>query len=329
MRKIAYRGIWVAGWIVAASLTACGGDDSGDSLSLTSKSDVLREIGVLDASMDFVASSAEITSKRGAVTSGMPLAMKRASAAAKDTQQCGAGGSVETDSGTRTRSFRYIDTQQRDVDYQRTLSKSCHESHTAGSTSYSLIEGGLVENGENADGSISYSEAGQGGPAYSLYFERAESGVVQARTDYSTKGIQETRSSGSFSETLATINSEFSNLENGVTIDGNISMGSSQQPFRTAQNLATGELSLDGSYHYSTSACSGGAVEIVTSTPLTGNLDDTGYYATGGSIHLDVSDGGASVTFNNDGSASYQLDDGSVGILTRAEIDQQLLHPCG
>ncbi|TJY59825.1 hypothetical protein E4T66_11610 [Sinimarinibacterium sp. CAU 1509] len=327
MRKMAHRGISVAGWIVAAGLTACSGGGSGDGLSLTSKSDVLRELGVLDGATDFVASTTDVQhAKRGVARPVAIAQFKRVSA--KDAQACADGGSIDESSGTRARRFQYIDTLQRDVNYERRLANACRQSDTSSGVTTSTYGDGLVETGETADGSVSYAEAGQGGPKYEVVIEQAQGGVVISRTKFSLKGAVETHTTGAVEESFSAIGSESENLENGVTSSGMFAFGSSSEAFRTVQNFATRELSLDGTYRYRTTACNGGAVEITTLMPMTGNYDDAGYYMTGGSLRLDAGSGGASVTFNNDGSASYQLGDGSVGTLTRAEIDQQLLHPC-
>jgi hypothetical protein len=330
MREIAHRGISMAGWIVVVGLTACGGggDEERPGLTLVSKQDVLRELGVLDASTDFVASSIMYTAKRGPAYPGMPLALKR-TLTAKDMQPCNVSGSSEDSNGSRTRQFQLIDTAPREVQYFRTQSDDCSESYASGSSRYDVFETGLTEDGQNADGSASYTEVGQSGPRYSMTFERFDGGVMTLRAEYSSRSLRETRRSGTYYVTFSITDSQYSNLEDGVTTDGEIIQGTAQYPFRTGKNESTGEFSVDGEYRYRTSLCSGGSVNVLTLLPLTAVFDGNGNLMTGGRLRLDIGSSSALVTFNGDGSATYQLDGGSVGTLTRGDMDQQLLHPCG
>jgi hypothetical protein len=313
--------------LLGSGLAACGGSTDGPSdggssgdLPLATKADVLREIGTLSSAASFFTDTldedailATAKSLRGGVRQGETLRLKAT------TENCEAGGTSSVDSGSKSYDFDFFG-RTTTVEFERYTDSDCRftETFQGGSTRYTYD--GVDETGETLAGAVpvlEYRAAGSGnGP---VSFEERTSysnNTVDTYTSTYLGDMQKRTENGVTSYASALVFSYRSD-ENGSRYDVDATMGFDGAPFRASLN-ANGALTLDGSLRYGTSECDGGELAIATTALIT---QADGGYVNGGTVRLSSGTASVTVTFNSDGSASYQFQSGGGGTLTRAEVE--------
>lgn len=308
---------------VSVALAACGGggDHSERSVSLSSKDDVLRELGNLSAFVDFsgistdsmtAAASAASTPKARFVGSALKTlrlasANPGLSAKAVTVHDCDSGSySEETLTGTYT--FALFDSTPRTVSIYREDNNHCVYDYEDG---YRRIYDGHYESGgytPDTGDHYSYLRFGTGS---SVYRYREEwSGDSDYPSTEELQGLLERRAGDSDAEVRA---DDFRDHYTEPGYSADIILGDGElMKFLTAD---TG-LRADGSIYYSTSACRGGTLRYTTTTPISVPQDGTAQ----GVLKMESGNESATITLNADGSATVQFAGGSSLTLSSDEV---------
>ncbi|WP_020651130.1 hypothetical protein [Solimonas variicoloris] len=307
---------------VSAALAGCGGDGhSARSVSLSSKDDVLRELGNLSAFVDFsgltdgptppAAATASTTKARfvGTALKSRTLAPLRAAVGAKaaTVYDCDSGSySEETLSGTYT--FALFDSTPRTVSIYREENNQCVFVYEGG---YREIYDGHYERGSYTPETGDQYAYLRFGTANSVYRYREElSGDSDYPSTEELQGLLERRAGDSDAEVRAD-DFRYHYTEPGYNAD--ITLGDGE-----LMKLLTADTGLraDGSIYYSTSVCRGGTLRYTTTTPISIPQEGTAQ----GVLKMESGKESATVTLNADGSATVQFADGSSTTLTAGEV---------
>lgn len=321
-------------------MTACSGSDGGsgsDDGTLKSKNDVLRELSVLDSATDFVARAApdegSSSSSRqplldllGALGFGQ-LTGTRPQASSSTIENCNEAGTRTDEKGNIERQFVYIGVGTYPVNFERMTAAGCQEVSNSDGITNIIIADGVSEIGESygdtTDGSYSYATAGVNGTAYSTALSQVRNGVTISTSQRMIEGTEESYKTNESINTAAVTVIDYDNQDgDGTHASGHFASGNQATPFRTSLERATGALTLDGPYEYSSLACKGALVTVSTATSVTSVLQDDKYMTTGGEFHFLLGGESATVVFNADGSATYQLSNGKDGSLSQSELAQ-------
>lgn len=310
----------------ALLLAACGNgsndDDPGDgvpdvpnsTVPLSSKADVQREIGnFIDVYGIFFVEDADDAAARKSARVDLSQVVPKAAT----TIECGRSGKVIEDGGTKTRAFTYYEAAP-SVEYSTSTYDGCQEDDGDGDGTYTESNG-FQESGGGAVASTfySYNAFGQGDRSYTE-LERSPDAEDEFEFE-AIRGLFETATTASSIETrhvfTLRFEEEHEDEEDGHTA-GQVTQGEKDDPFVTIVD-ASG-VSVEGPYEYATTECKGGRGRIETPTPVA--FDEEGL-PVGGAVKVIAGSASVTVTFVNDGSATYQFADGTSGTLTRVEIE--------
>lgn len=307
----------------SVTLAACGGGggSSEHNVSLSSKDDVLREIGNLSAFVDFsgitndaMAAAASAASAPKARFVGSALKTLRLasanpglSAKAVTVHDCDSGSySEETLTGTYT--FALFDSTPRTVSIYREDNNHCIYDYEDG---YREIYDGHYESGgytPNTGDRYSYLRLGTGS---SVYRYREEwSGNSGYPSTEEMQGLLERRAGDSDAEVRA---DDFRDhyTEPGYSADITLGDGELMRLL-----IADTGLRADGSIYYSTSVCRGGTLRYTTTTPISVPQEGTAQ----GVLKMESGNESATITINADGSATVQFGNGNSLTLSASEV---------
>ena len=316
-----------------ALLAACstgGGDDGIDPVSLSTKADVIREIGNVasmrgEGPMMQPASTAQAR-RSGARGFMAPSASGQARGSRGKGYAPAAEETVPCDSGSMTyedfigaRNYPLFGVTPPSTDYSVYQYRDCVDN-----TYYPWVEtsDGRVE--------LGYSDSTAQTPAY--YYEVLGSGstpYVSIAEDKSTGdrytgrvlGRSESRDTGSVWQSRENLTVGFRSTFGGDIFTMDVDVGDDGNPLVITNDYSVDTLAVDGPISYSSSACEGGRVEFTTLEPMTFGYDDSGMrFVNGGQIVIEAGGRSVTVTFQSDGGASYQFNDGASGTISRDEV---------
>lgn len=312
-----------------ALISACGGGDGNKgenddvpgapatAVPLSAKSDVQREVGgfvavVRDLYFEGAsAASAQVRSRAVRVTSSNDAVEPKAAV----TQDCTLGGTLTTDSGTKSRAFQLYDVTL-SVDFESEDDRNCVEEGESGPGSTTTYTG-FSENGFSGvdpDGvSYGYDSAGRNGVPVTITEDDGEF------VDYlELLGNIEARSSSTEFEVRQQLTLRFRGELDGKFDDGGTFVFGNETTDYVTVEHADGTLSFEGPYRYGTGECTGGALTVSTNDPVS---FDGSLFPVGGSLTFTSGTASVVLVFNSDGSADYDIEGGSTGTLSRAEIE--------
>lgn len=314
--------------VAIALLSACGssgGDDDDNGIpdpstapfAVSTKADVVTETSNFIGLRNFVLGESDEDVDAAALSKAKSFRSSsrktaKVSPKAAVTENCEGGGTYTTDEGDKSRTFRYFPQLTVNVTYFSELDRNCKETADGETTTYN----GYYEDGYSAtavDGvSYDYAVSGRDGVPVT---ERTEGSGYSEYEE--VLGSVETRYTATTLESRYKFSVAYRDKEGNEELAGTYVLGSDSIEFRAAYD-ASGA-TFNGPYRYSTTECAGGSGSLATVQAL--SFDDAGY-PTAGQIRISNSNnsGTATVTFNADGSATYQLAGGATGTITRAEL---------
>ena len=342
-----------ASLIATLALSACGGGGGGDSsinssgsgsssdaVPLATAADVQRELGNIGVVGKLARSSgftAQVSTSAAGSASGLggataatqaqhALAAPGALRPQAASQNCSGGGSASGTSGNASHSFAYFDVTET-VSYASVDFSSCVEAQTNsdGSTStVTLNNHGEAGNTTTAgDGSqYAYTIFGSGSTPLSVQdVETDANGNVTLNTVDKLLGTLEAYATSTDDEARTLLHDDHSESRSTGSYVATIDLGKDTTPFDLITATDASTESLTGRYTYSSSLCSGGAVDLTT--PATVANDSNGY-PVGGSLKFASGSASVAVIFNSDGSASLQFSTGATDSLTADEVHSAL-----
>ena len=314
------------------ALAACGGGGAGgnEPISLESKTDALRELGVATAALTELpdplpAAPAVAEAKR----LGELPDFGRADG------QCGEEGTSVLSPGTKTRNFTLLQAPLSavNVSFSREVSTNCMSVAEAPvPRTGTLRYNGVFEQGSSAtlgDGSrVGYITDGQGSNGYlAIYLQRLGTALIDTQIGTAFGTIEKRVASDGATDLSAVYGYSYDREDNTgnspVRSFSVVQLGKSGLPFRKLE--AGPDISLNGPYTYSTTGCAGGEVMVTTEETL--KRDDGGEYVDG-KLRLAIGQRFAVFDFNAEGGATLNLN-GTTQVLTPTEVQAVLdQSPC-
>lgn len=281
-------------------------------VALSTKTHVLREVGntieVYAAFFNLDLEGATNVSPRAVLVP----------AKAAGGEPCELGGTREIVEGSGTRAFDFFDVSDT-VTFVTEVNDGCDESTGEGDGTHTTYDG-YFEQGDTPlgpdDDSYAYEEYGRDGGRYAQVVRNP---AAPNDSDFRDAiGEAEYFLSPTRTELRSVRELRYEKRAGTQYGAGTVVRGMDGDPFVTRFDAATGGLEFDGTYRYATTLCAGGQASVTTVAPVT--LDDTSY-PNGGQLRFSNGTSSVNVTFNLDGSASFQFDGGGGnGTLTRADI---------
>ena len=317
----------LAALAIVGSVAACGGgsEDNAQSggnntdLTLNDKSDALKEIGVVSGIVDGISrggfnvnstkssnQSKGLKSTKSHFESATPSNKSRY----KTVEQCSGGGTIDSNDGEKEYAFNLFDNQSVSVNFFSFNGNNCVEQNGDSTFTYNGYSEFGYPNNEGSTSYFYYEDGKNGQPIVS----EIESSSFNAK--YSELGLgQEITTSTRFeSREITTYSADIT--EDGDAYDATISLGKTGTPF--VEIVTQNGTSVSGPFSYSTSECRGGSGTLSTPVVLTFDQDDG--FLNGGQLKLVSGNSSATYTFNQDGSATYQLGNGASGTLSKDEL---------
>ena len=313
------------------ALTACGGGGSGDpTLSLETKADALRELGVATAVLadlpdPLPAAPAAVEAKR----LGELPDFGRANG------QCGDEGTSVVSPGTKTRNFTLLQAPLSavSVSFSREVSTNCVSAAEAPvPRTGTLRYNGVYEKGSSAvlgDGStVGYIVDGQGSSVYLATYRQFLGATAVDTQVYGAFGTIEKRVASDGAIDLSAVygyslDRDDNTGSSRVSSFSVVQLGKPGLPFRMLESGA--DISLNGPFTYSTKDCIGGEVTVTTEETLERNNDGG---LIDGRLRLAVGSRFAVFDFDAGGGATLNLN-GTPLVLTSSEVEAVLQRsPC-
>ena len=328
MRSVSVRAVACASLaLLAACSSGGGGDDGIGPVSLSSKADVVREIGNFAAMQGEEPGASPASTTR---TSGAQRLMSRStSPQARGNRVKGYAPAAETvpcDSGTVTyegfsgaaRNYPLFGVTPPSTDYNVLQYRDCVDTYDY---PWVYTTDGRVEAGESAPTaqtpSYSYEVLGSGSTPYTNITEDKSTGE---RYTAQVLGRSESRDNGAVYQSRENLTASLRFTFDGDSLSMRVGAGENGNPLVVTEDYSVGTLAVDGPIHYSSDFCAGGRVEFTTLEPLTFGSDESGTFINGGQIVIVAGGSSVTVTFQGDGGATYQFDGGASGTITRYEI---------
>lgn len=315
--------------LLALTLAACGGggsDDSGgdddgngggDTPLTEAEQDLLRELAVLSAA----ASAINLVDSGSA----SPASDSSSQAKASYDEFCTGGGSADGTTGAGLHTFNYFNTQLV-VSFINMVFEDCKRTGTQDGAAYAVIFNGIGEFGTtSSQSSPTYRYTVAGTDSAPLEVELTKEATPAFTLGFS--GNTETEETDARVTTGSIVSIAYSGGGEQGVIDGDFRFGEGTTPFYVGTSTTSTAFSLDGPYSYSATSCEGSSSTADTLLDLTtADADDDTTYINGGQIKLTFGSPAetATITFSNDGSASYQFESGASGSFTRDQIEESL-----
>jgi len=328
MRSLSVR---VAACASVALLAACSGGGGGgiDPVSLSTKADVIREIGTFEA-MQGEEPGAQPASSARARSSGVQRLMSRNTspqgrgnrvkgyAPAAETVPCDSGSVTYEDFTGVARNYPLFGVTPPSTDYGVLQYRDCVDNYDY---PWVYTSDGRVETGDSASTpqtpAYSYEVLGSGSTPYTNTSEDTSTGD---RYTAHLLGRTETRDNGAVYQSRENLTAGLRFTFGGDTLRMTVGAGEDGNPLVVTDDYGNGTLAVDGPIHYSSEFCEGGRVEFTTVEPMTFGSDASGSFINGGQIMIEAGSRSVTITFQGDGGASYQFNDGDSGTITRDEM---------
>ena len=307
-----------------------GGSDDGEPASLSSKSDVLRELSIVANVAQLFGYGDGLAEPRASMlkSAGIPVghwgkySTRNPSLLKAATRHSCDSGSYTLEEGSGQEPFGYFDNNRRSVSFRIYNYDDCTvDDDSGGGSDY---DDGRVEYGEgtaNANGeTYNYSLLGSGDTPH-LYRRYESSGSRAEFTEFYTLGRFEFRFTSTRQEQRSILSFRLNAEDDDYLLD--LDLGNGSGPFAIAENTSNQTLSVSGPYRYHSSLCDWTYAQATTPAPLAISTD--GF--TAGQLRIQSDRGLATVTFAADGSARYELSNGSSGTLNASEIGLAVSEP--
>ena len=332
MRSVSGRVVVCASVVLLAACSSGGGGDDGiGPVSLSTKADVIREIGTFASMQSGPSEGAAASSARA--RSGGAQRMMSASASPRPSGRRGKGyvpaaqETVPCDSGSFTyenftgaaRNYPLFGVTPPSTDYDVLQYRDCVDSYDY---PWVYTTDGRVETGDSAataqTPAYSYEVLGNGSTPFTDVADDTSTGD---RYTAQLLGRAEYRDNGAVWQSRENLTAGLRFTFEGDTLSLNVGAGEDGNPLVVTEDYSVGTLAIDGPIHYSSSFCKGGRVEFTTLEPLTFGSDEYGAsFVNGGQIVIEAGARSVTVTFQSDGGASYQFSDGASGTIMRDEM---------
>ena len=351
MNKILFRTTMLCGSL--AVLTACGGGDSAgddrEEFSLETKSGALVELGLAGGLLNDVPDALPVEELSAAKTLGGggrwgKVPVRDLAPASRPKAACALGGTRTVEGGSKNRSFPYFGLGNTAVGFDRQVDANCELQAEDLPAGYTGVEryNGTIESGEaTAPGNgvrLGYRTAGtSNGSNRQIYIERlfvrpSNSNTIdyeEARGSFGT--LEQRETSGAvdvraiYAYSLDSLDTRNSRSEEYSSY---VQLGDPDDELYF-QGISDGdELQFNGPYSYETSECEGGTVRVTTEDPLRVTTVNGNLYPVDGRIRLASGNRFAVFEFNDNGSATLNLNGTTLSVSAaevRAAIDEP---PC-
>ncbi|MDM4772380.1 hypothetical protein [Solimonas sp. SE-A11] len=305
------------------ALTACGGGTGGgtggDSFSMATKADALRELGVASAMLSELPDPLDTGATAEAKRIGDLPEFGRAEGL------CSMSGRSDLSSGNRQWNFSLLGLGNVAVSFDREENNACLSTATAPSPRTATLRfNGTMETGGATlnDGSQVAYLIDQGANGYAATYTQllgaqtvdtqigARLGTIEKRL--AVDGGSDLRVNYGYSYDRADLTSGREVRSYAV-----VQIGKAGAPFRETRNGQ--QRSFNGVYDYATSECGGGAVTVSTEETLVLGTGGSANYPVDGKLRLAVGQQYAVFDFNGDGGATLNLN-GVTQTLTATEV---------
>jgi hypothetical protein len=312
-------------------LAACsggGGNDGIDPVSLSTKADVIREIGTFEAMQG--EEGAQPASSARARRSGAQRLMSRSTssqargrhpksyAPAAETVPCDSGSVSYEDFTGATRNYPLFGVTPPSTDYAVLQFRDCVDNSYY---PWTYTTDGRSESGNSTSTAqtpaYSYEVLGSGSTPYT---DAAEDKSTGDRYTTQLLGRIEDRDNGAVWQSREHLTASLRSTFDGDTFSMTVGIGEDGNPMVFTDDYGVGTLAIDGPMHYSSSFCEGGRIEVTTNESLTFGSDESGSFINGGQLVIEAGSRSVTITFQGDGGASYEFNDGDSGTITRDEI---------
>lgn len=278
-------------------------------IALSTKSHVLNEIG---NTIGFYSAFFNLDLEARVAVAALLLPK------AAEITECQRDGTRAVEQGSADRTFEFFEVTQ-GVTFVTEVTSGCDEDDPAGGGIHRVLDGHF-EQGDTPVGIDNVSHAYE---RYGLDAQNRYSDTVlddEAPADFvrhDALGLTEFRLSPTLTELRSVVERRHEERIGGSYRAATVIEGAAGDPFMLRFDHAIGALSFEGPYRYATRSCAGGQARVTTLAPLT--LDDENF-PDGGQLLFGNGTTTVQVTFNGDGTATFQFSGGETQTLKRDEI---------
>lgn len=278
-------------------------------IALSTKSHVLNEIG---NTIGFYSAFFNLDLEKRAVAAAL-LVPKAA-----EISDCQRSGTRSIEQGSADRTFEFFEITQ-GVTFVTEVTNACDEDDPVGGGVHRVLNG-RFEQGDTPVGvdNVSHAYERYGVDAQNRYSETQLDDDAAADFDRRDAfGLTEFRLSPTLTVMRSVVERRREQRVGTAYRASTVIEGAAGDPLVLRFDHSAGTLEFDGPYRYATRNCAGGQARVATIAPLT--LDDTNF-PNGGQLQFGNGTTTVLVTFNGDGSATFQFAGGATQTIDQDEI---------
>lgn len=237
---------------------------------------------------------------------------------AAEVTECQRDGTRSIEQGSIDRTFEFF-AITRNVTFVTEVTSDCDEDDPLGGGVHRVLDG-LFEQGDTPVGmdNVSHAYERYGIDAQNRYSETELDDDASADFDRrDALGLTEFRLSPTLTEMRSVVERRYERRVGTAYRAATVIEGATGDAFVLRFDHSAGTLRFDGPYRYATRSCAGGQARVTTLAPVT--LDEENV-PDGGQLQFSNGATTVQVTFNGDGTATFQFAGGETQTLTRDEI---------